>query len=261
MDKYTELMQRIESQYSGEEIEQTENIISLYDLYTILMLEMKPLNMIKMGNDLQNKINADRTIFRRIGLFKRQAVIDKKCTGIYTDIGETRSEIVFSFDERRSSVGSHLTLYKDIDSDELYFGDFSLKDREFVEKYLSDIYDIYAILESYGTLFPYENEKGRQSLNQEFDDGILKVNITCDTYGRVAIQVSPSKGVDSDNLYTRSWLNRQTVSSYVDENIDDILCRIPVEISSLNEVYRTLVEYNLAKKKAMTLKKSYGMDN
>lgn len=261
MDKYTELMQRIESQYSGEEVEQTQNIISLYDLYTILMEEMEPLNKIKMGNELQNKINADRTFFKRIGLFRRQAVIDKKCMGVYTDIGETRSEIVFSFDERRSSVGSHLTLYKDIDSDELYFGDFSLKDREFVERYLSDIYGIYAILESYGTLFPYKKEKGRQSLNQAFDDGVLNINITCDTYGRVAIQVSPSKGVDSDNLYTRSWYTRQTVSSYVDENSEDILSRIPVEISSLNEVYRKLVEDNLAKKKSMTFKKSYGMEN
>lgn len=261
MDKYTELMQKIQSQYSGEEVEQTDNIISLYDLYTILKEEMEQLNKIKTGKDLQNKINADRTFFKRMGLFKRQADIDKKCIGVYTDIGETRSEIMFSFENKQSALGTHLSLYKDLDSDELYFGDFSLKDRGFVEKYLSDIYGIYAILESYGTLFPYEKEKGRQSLKQGFDDGVLSVTITCDTYGRVSGQIFPSKGVDTDNLYTRAWYTRQTIASYVEENSADILSKIPVEISSLNEVYRKLVEDNLAKKNAVKYKKSYGMEN
>lgn len=43
MDSYTKLITSIDEKYSGEEIEQTENIVSLYDLVTILSEEMEPL--------------------------------------------------------------------------------------------------------------------------------------------------------------------------------------------------------------------------
>ena len=42
---------------------------------------------------------------------------------------------------------------------------------------------------------------------------------------------------------------------------EQILRTIPVEISSLNEVYRKLVEDNISKKKAMQYGKSFGMAN
>lgn len=260
MDKYTELMNRIDTKYSGEEIEQTENVISLYDLVTILSEEMEPLRKLKMDKEFQNKINRDRTIFQRIGLFKRKEVINKKCTGGYTEVSENRSTISLGFDNGQA-LGVHVVLYKDFDSDELYFADFCLKDREFVEKYISDIYAIFAILEQYGTLFPYEEKKGRTGLSQEFSDGLLSVTIKLDTWGRVTPSIVPCKGIDTDNLYTREWYNRETVSKHVYAMQEQILRTIPVEISSLNEVYRKLVEDNISKKKAMQYGKSFGMAN
>lgn len=260
MDKYTELMNRIDTKYSGEEIEQTENVISLYDLVTILSEEMEPLRKLKMDKEFQNKINRDRTIFQRIGLFKRKEVINKKCTGGYTEVSENRSTISLGFDNGQA-LGVHVVLYKDFDSDELYFADFCLKDREFVEKYISDIYGIFAILEQYGTLFPYEEKKGRTGLSQEFSDGLLSVTVKLDTWGRVTPSIVPCKGIDTDNLYTREWYNRETVSKHVYAMQEQILRTIPVEISSLNEVYRKLVEDNISKKKAMQYGKSFGMAN
>ena len=260
MDKYTELMNRIDTKYSGEEIEQTENVISLYDLVTILSEEMEPLRKLKMDKEFQNKINRDRTILQRIGLFKRKEVINKKCTGGYTEVSENRSTISLGFDNGQA-LGVHVVLYKDFDSDELYFADFCLKDREFVEKYISDIYGIFAILEQYGTLFPYEEKKGRTGLSQEFSDGLLSVTVKLDTWGRVIPFIVPCKGVDSDNLYTREWYSRETVSKHVEGMKDKVLRNIPVEISSLNEVYRKLVEDGLAKRNAVKLGKSFGMAN
>lgn len=260
MDKYTELMNRIDTKYSREEIEQTENVISLYDLVTILSEEMEPLRKLKMDKEFQNKINRDRTIFQRIGLFKRKEVINKKCTGGYTEVSENRSTISLGFDNGQA-LGVHVVLYKDFDSDELYFADFCLKDREFVEKYISDIYGIFAILEQYGTLFPYEEKKGRTGLSQEFSDGLLSVTVKLDTWGRVTPSIVPCKGIDTDNLYTREWYNRETVSKHVYAMQEQILRTIPVEISSLNEVYRKLVEDNISKKKAMQYGKSFGMAN
>lgn len=260
MDSYTKLITSIDEKYEDNGVEQTENIISLYDLVTILSEEMEPLRKLKMDKEFQNKINRDRTIFQRIGLFKRKEVINKKCTGGYTEVSENRSTISLGFDNGQA-LGVHVVLYKDFDSDELYFADFCLKDREFVEKYISDIYGIFAILEQYGTLFPYEEKKGRTGLSQEFSDGLLSVTVKLDTWGRVTPSIVPCKGIDTDNLYTREWYNRKTVSKHVYAMQEQILRTIPVEISSLNEVYRKLVEDNISKKKAIQYGKSFGMAN
>ena len=261
MDKYTELMNRIDTKYSGEEIEQTENVISLYDLVTMLQEEMEPLRKLKMDKEFQNKINNDRTILQRIGLFRTRTVVDKKCNGGYTEVGENRSSISLNFEDKGNVLGTHVVLFKDFDSDELYFADFCSKDREFVEKYIGDIYGIFAILEQYGTLFPYEEKKGRTGLSQEFSDGLLSVTVKLDTWGRVTPSIVPCKGIDTDSLYTREWYNRETVSKHVYAMQEQILRTIPVEISSLNEVYRKLVEDGLAKRNAVKLGKSFGMAN
>lgn len=261
MDKYTELMNRIDTKYSGEEIEQTENIISLFDLVTMLQEEMEPLRKLKMDKEFQNKINNDRTILQRIGLFRTRTVVDKKCNGGYTEVGKNRSSISLNFEDKSNVLGTHVVLFKDFDSDELYFADFCSKDREFVEKYISDIYGIFSILEQYGTLFPYEEKKGRSGLTQEFTDNLLNVDVKLDTWGRVTVSIVPCKGIDTDDLYTREWYSRETVSKHVYAMQEQILRTIPVEISSLNEVYRKLVEDNISKKKAMQYGKSFGMAN
>lgn len=261
MDSYTKLITSIDEKYEDNGVEQTENIISLYDLVTILSEEMEPLRKLKMDKEFQNKINNDRTILQRIGLFRTRTVVDKKCKGGYTEVGENRSSISLNFEDKGNVLGTHVVLFKDFDSDELYFADFCSKDREFVEKYISDIYGIFAILEQYGTLFPYEEKKGRTGIEQEFNDGLLSVTVKLDTWGRVTPSIVPCKGIDSDNLYTREWYSRETVSKYVEGMKDKVLRNIPVEISSLNEVYKKLVEDGLAKRNAVKLGKSFGMAN
>lgn len=258
MDKYTELKEKIDTKYSNGEVEQTENIISLFDLYVLLDREMKSYREVKNLDWFKDKINTDRTFFKRVGLFKKKASIDQRCDFTYCDIDDKKCKLSVSF----ATFGTSLVLYKDFDSDELYFADFGLKDRSFVEKYLSDIYSIFAVLEQYGTLFPYEEKKGRTSLSQTFDDGLLKIELCCDTYGRVGFNMGPSAGVDKEQLYGRTWYSRETIATYVEENKGRILRCIPVEISSLNDVYRNIVEEAIAKKNAHWLVKDIsGMAN
>lgn len=249
MDSYTKLMTSIDEKYSGEEVEQSENIISLYDLVKMLEEEMEPLRKVKVDRSFHDKINADRTILQRIGLFRKKAVINQKCNGGYTETGEKRSTISINFDNGKA-LGTHVVLHKDFDSDEIYFADFCVKDREFVEKYISDIYGIFAVLEEYGTLFPYEEKKGRVGLSQEFNDGLLSIKVSLDTYGRVTPLILPVKEADPENLYVRNWYSRETIAKHVEAMSEDILRRIPVEISSLNDVYRTLVERAIGKRQA-----------
>lgn len=260
MDKYTELKGKIDSKYSNGLVQQSENIISLYDLITMLKEEMEPLRKVKIDKEFQEKIDADRTIFQRIGLFKKQAIVKGKCNGGYTSVEQNRSTISLHFEEKNSSFDRCIVLHKDFDSQEIYFADFCYKDRDFVTKYISEIYGIFAVLENYGTIFPYEEKKGRIGITQEFNDELLSVTVNLDTFGRVSTSIVPTKDNDPDGVYTRDWYSRETISKHVDGMSEQILRSIPIEISSLNEVYKTLVERAIGKRQAKLLAKG-GMAN
>ncbi len=261
MDSYTKLKTKIDEKYSEGYVQQSENIISLYDLITILESEMKPLRKIQLGKEFQEQINADRTILQRIGLFKKQEVIDKKCTGYYTCVGEKRSELTIHFEDKSRNIGNYISLYKDFDSDEIYFSDYGLKDRDFVTKYISEIYGIFAILEEYGTLFPFK-DGARKSIGQQFSDGVLDVKVVLDYFGRVSDTITPSESTDPDKLYTREWYNRETISKFVKDRRIQVLSSIPVEINCLNIVFKRLVEKAIAKKQETVLAKTFsGMGN
>lgn len=241
MDAYTKLMTTITSKYDCDQVEQSENVISLYDLVAILDKEMEPLRKIKMEDGFRKKINADRTIFQRVGLFKKEAIINKKCEYVYTDASGDRSSITIGFGSVPKIV-EVIELRKDFGSEEIYFSSFSKKDREFVNKYISDIYEIFGVLEEYGGLFPYENDKGRLNACQEFGDGLFDVSVSIDSFGRVTPTLVLCKGLGLEQIYAREWCSRESIATYVNNMQDDILKRIPIEISNLNESFKTLVE-------------------
>lgn len=257
MDSYTKLKTMIDSKYNEGNVQQTENVISLFDLINMLEEEIEPLRTLKLGNALQNQINADRTVFERIGLLRKKAVVNKRCTGMHTSVGKDFSSISFHFMEKKKDDFTYIDLKKDFENDEIYFSDFCEKDRDFVTKYISEIYGVFAILEEYGTLFPLKEREGRISLSQEFCDGLLKIKIELDTYGRVSYVITPTKDNNPDNVYSREWYNRETISQHVDDMRVKILSSIPVEISSLNEVYRKLVEQSISKRKDSVLAKTF----
>ncbi len=241
MDAYTKLMTTITSKYDCDEVEQSENVISLYDLVTLLDKEMEPYRTLKMENEFRDKINADRTILQRVGLFRKKAVIDQQCEYVHTSVSEDKSSITIGFGINFLTSGN-IVLYKDFDSDEIYFANFSEKDRDFVSKYISEIYGIFGILEEYGTLFPYEENKGRANVSQEFCDGLLNVSVSIDSFGRITPIIVPCRGLDLEKVYAREWYSRESIATYVDNMQDTILKRIPVEVSNLNESFRILVE-------------------
>ena len=86
------------------------------------------------------------------------------------------------------------------------------------------------------------------------------MTINLDTHGRVSSTIVPTKGSDPEGLYTRTWYSRETISKHVEDISEQILRSIPIEISSLNEVYKTLVERAIGKRQAKLLAKG-GMAN
>ena len=111
----------------------------------------------------------------------------------------------------------------DRDSDALYFEHDFFADKEFAEKYISEIYAMFDTLEDYAELYPVDNEGKMKSLSQTFDDGFLSVTVEVYLSGEVRCTILPSKDADPDKLYDREWLSRVKLSAYVKENNVDII--------------------------------------
>ena len=258
MDEYTRFKQDLDKKYiEPDGIEQRDGVISLYDLIDILEMGFDDLKLTMDGSDLKDQINQDRTILQRINLFKKRRVIDKKCTSVISNFGKKKCRISFGFEDSSRSMGSRfVVLIKDRDSDELYFESDYFADKEFATKYVSEIYGMFATLEEYAIYFP-QNEKGETTaITQTFDDGTLAVEVSVYKNGTVHYKITPSKEYDPTKVFNREWLSRVKLSAYVEDNDIDILDNIPVEISSLNDSFRTMVEAEIEKDKVAMLTKT-----
>ena len=260
MDEYTRFKQDLDKKYiEPDGIEKSEGVISLYDLIDILETGFDNLKLTIDGSELRDQINQDRTVLQRINLFKKKRVIDKKCTSVISNFNKNKCRISFGFEDSGRSMGSRfVVLIKERDSDELYFESDYFADKEFATKYVSEIYGMFAVLEEYATYFP-QNEKGETtSITQVFDDGTLAVEVSVYRNGTVHYSITPSKEYDPTKVFNREWLSRVKLSTYVEENDIDILDNIPVEISSFNDAFRSMVEADIEKEKSASLIKNIG---
>lgn len=246
MDEYTRLRNELESYMEMPDIEMDKNQLSLYDLYRIVDTKLEELRRIQFDSDFKDEINKDQ---RKIGrLFKKKVnVSDHACKKITSLCNGKKSEITFRFDAPHSYFGSEaLSIYKDIDSDEIYFG-HSKTDKPFVEKYYDRICDFFSILEEFSALYQGGVGSCGEDNKQVFSDGFLDIKLSYDTYGRVYITPIINSHSDPERIYNREWLKRQTLSEYVKENQDTILKKIPAKISELNYTTKTIVENYLSK--------------
>ena len=260
MDEYTRFKQDLDKKYiEPDGLEKGEGVISLYDLIDILETGFDNLKLTMDGSELRDQINQDRTVLQRINLFKKKRVMDKKCTSVISNFNKNKCRISFGFEDSGRSMGSRFVgLIKERDSDELYFESDYFADKEFATKYVSEIYGMFAVLEEYATYFP-QNEKGETtSITQVFDDGTLAVEVSVYRNGTVHYSITPSKEYDPTKVFNREWLSRVKLSTYVEENDIDILDNIPVEISSLNDAFRSMVEADIEKEKSASLIKNIG---
>ena len=259
MDKYIEFKNTLEEKYINSALERTEGVISLYDLIDLLEMGFDDLKLTMDGSALREQINRDRTVFERIGLFRKKAVVNQKCTSVISNYNRKKCRISFGFENRGSRTGHEfVVLIKDRDSDELYFESEQFANKEFADKYVSEIYGMFAVLEEYADYYPLNGKGETTAISQTFDDGVLSVTISVYVGGTVHYTILPSKGTDPEKIFTREWVSRTKLSSIVVDNAVSILDSIPVSISSLNEAYRSVVEKELKKENDRLLRKTIG---
>jgi hypothetical protein len=256
MDKYDKLKEQIEKEYIyGEVVEANNDVVSMYDLVYLLEEKFEALRVVKDGSYLKEKINQDRTVQQMFSFFRKKTIVDGQCLSIISDFNKSKCRVSFSFENVSQNREDVVVIMKDSESDDLYFEDSRFANREFAEKYISEIYEMFGVLENFAKYYPASAKGGVSSITQTFKAGILEVLITVFPNGKIECNITPSNGVDNQNIYNREWLSREKLSNYVKENRANILQSIPVELDSLNTSFRTIVEESKEKRDVKKLVK------
>lgn len=260
MDRYTEIKETIDKKYiEPDGIERTIDTVSLFDLIDMLEMKFDDLRIVMKGDYLKDQINADRTVFQRIGLFKKEKVINKKCTSVISTLGKKKTRISFGFDDHNRS--SFVVLLKDRGSDELYFESEHFSDKEFASKYVGEIFQMFSVLEEYAPLYPVNGKGETTAIAQTIEDELFSVTINVYTNGSVHYIINLKKSLDQDSIYNREWLSRVKLKSYVDQHSLRVLDNIAVPVAKLSEVFRSVVEQDMVKGNAAILAKKQGVKN
>ncbi len=258
MDKYNEIKEKIEKKYLSGNEELTDGRISILELVDILNEIFKPLKDIERNENFKRIINGNIGIpskIKRALNRKKATILDKDCEIIVSQFKDNTSSIILFFNDINEQYGARtLTVTKMVDNDELSIDSDDKDDKEFVSKYIGELLSVFATLEEFAPLFNGEISVRVDGVRQEFDDGILRVGITCHSNGYIAIKIL-SSSCDPDDIYFKSWLNREMLSTYVFNRREEILRNYIISIDEINEPLRGIVIAYLESKDCKKLKK------
>lgn len=237
MNEYQRLESKLISYLSREEVKRTDNIISFYDLYKLLDKKFEVLRNVQLNNQLIEKVNNDNSKKK-----KKQEFIIRNLDNVLATTENKTSKITFFYGKGYNP--ETFTILKDFDDDDIYFSSTTSPNKEFVTNYYQDIISIFKILESFAKL-----TKGDIGINKEnpnlkpmvFTDGFLTISIIYGNYGQVNTDISINVKEDHNSIYKREWYTRKKLSDIVSEHNDEILKKIPVNISSLNGLCKEIL--------------------
>lgn len=246
MDEYLKLFNLINYYLSSDDIVDSNEFVSVYSLIQIIKEELERLCEITVNHTFKNKINDDSKSKNKFMFLNKKEKEEKdKCSGIYYYGFDNTSEIGMCLDT------GYVRVSKDRNCDEIYFGYISNNsDKEYVAKYYDDIMNYFSILEDFIYFTDchiidnkfYEKNVCTVLPEQKIFDSLFDVSLSVNENVKLEIYISINKEIDSSYIYNREWFKRVKLSDYVNENKLDILKKIPVEVSSLNEPFRKMVE-------------------
>ena len=236
MNEYQRLESKIISYLSREEVKRTDDVISFYDLYKIIDKKFELLRNIQLNNKLIEKVNRDNA------KKKTQRFIIRNLNNILATTENNTSKITFFYG--KGYKPEVFTILKDFEDDDIYFSTNTSPNKEFIKNYYQEIISIFHTLESYAKL-----TKGDIGINKEnpnlkpmlFTDGFLTISIIYGNYGQVNIDISINANEDKSSIYKREWYTRKRLSDFVLEHNDEILKKIPVNISSLSGICKDII--------------------
>lgn len=260
MQQYEEFLEHINKYFEYDEVVTQGNIISAYDLINIIKNNMtilhdiifekkediKQLESFYQGTSLLEKV------YHKLVKFKTPRIefINQSYEG-----NNARIHIRFYPITIKKIHYFSLEICKDNNNDEIYLKDFNDldQDREFVN-YFHDVFlHTLQTLEYFFEVFKLslpdirEIPDSHSDIKETIDDNFLRLEIKYGGYGHMQYNLSIVPSADPDNIYTRVWLEKPPLSSYVTDHKEELLKRIPINILDLKETTQKIITDHYAR--------------
>lgn len=174
------------------------------------------------------------------------------------------SEFVLKLKDYNEKVGyMWLIICKEEGTNEIYFSDNRRKDVSFVEYFkdiilynLNKIEEFYNIFKlTYPDLKEFPRHGRDNGIKEIIDDDFLKLEIIYDTRGRIHVMICIEPTIDQNKIYSREWMEHESIASYVNKNEEALLKRIPINIIDLKpSTQAIIIEYYNLKNQGHQLK-------
>ena len=229
MGDYEKVTRNIEEFKKRNDVVETDEVISVFDLYNVLIDNFNKLRNIDNGNVLRKKINKDNNAFiKKIRNIARvKTLLNFECDNILLTADENKFEISFYFGDTK------VILCKNKGESNIYYSLLSRKDDILVNKYYNDIMNIFNILEEYHELFM--DNKDKLDIEKIYD--MFKFSILCFKDGSVLSNISLNKNdvEEKQSIYGVSIKTIIGLSKY------QLLRKIPLQKSDLALLFQKIL--------------------
>lgn len=239
MDNYDLLLNEIKTFLAQEEIKKEDTnveVISLYDLYSIISKELEDLRNITQNSELNKKIKKSKLY---ASLFNKSFYSRVHACEEYSSI-----DLVMDYDKHYWTT---FTIYKDNGSDQLRLSRAKDENNKCFYNIIKKHYDL--ILEILNKLENYVELLGDLTINKSnYVYNLFTVELNFDSDGIVKFKININKSHQLFGEYNKVWYKRETICDFVQKHKEDILKRLPISVYELTDNFKVLYEENMRNK-------------
>ena len=227
VNEYKILLEKISSYLKQDVIIPNDKIISVYTLYEFLKDEFDGLEtkILSLSSDIQYE---DAKLDR----FKNK---NEKLYNITIHSRLGRSELSFSYFNRKTKRFTFKTIYKE-------FGNDNIDLRNVCDnKYYDRIMEIFRIQERHFLEYKFDP----YDVKNDIGDGFFDISIIYNQNGIMDFNIELNKEYNKDDIYNRDWIINKPLNKIVDDYKLELLKRIPVEVEKLDDKTKCIIRYNL----------------
>lgn len=232
--------------YEQEEIESNSEVISAYDLYNMVHEKFHELRRIKKSS-LKESVNKGYSVLKEFSsVIKRESKsLNTRCKDVVIAGDKNMAKITFVFSRFASKKLNSISLLKDRKSGEIYYDEnveVTKRKQDLANNNFSEITKTFKTIEKLVDLSEAPL-KSREDANttQQFSDFLFDGCLTYDTYGKVNISLEIAS--DMGSYYFEE--NKERLNQIVENNKKELLKKIPINVSSLNNTCRMIVKENM----------------
>lgn len=240
MDNYDLLLNEIKTFLVQEEIKEEDTnveVISLYDLYSIINNELEELRSLTQNSKLDKKLKKS----------KLQVSLSNKYFHSRTAAYQTYSSIDLIRYDKDNYYRDTFSIYKDKGSDQIRLSAEKNEYNKCFYNIVKNHYDL--ILEILNKLEYYVELLGDLKVNNSsYIYNLFNVELNFDRRGNVEFNININRNHKLYDECNKVWYKRETIPEFLKKHQEEILKRLPISIYELTGNFKVLYEEHMRKK-------------